>query len=204
MRDDTGFIICGTCGDLFQTEPSEGFPTPQRCGCDRKEADDPKWERHDFNEHLHLCRCCRAETCHSGSRWSQWFCDECRLRVIALNRAVGRYVIPIGRHSIMAGVAIHGPAVADADAREVDRLLAGFHAGITGLIGGIDRLWEASTTRSDELRAGLGFEASQDVPLHVWLAAWEVEVERHPACWGKLASFRALVRAFGDQAAPDV
>jgi hypothetical protein len=197
MRDDAGFIVCGTCGDLFQTEPSEGIETPQRCGCDRKEADDPRWEHHDFNEHLHLCRCCRAQACHSGSRWSQWFCDECRLRVIALNRAVGRYLIPIGRHSIMAGVGIHGPAVADADAREVERLLAGFHAGITGLIGGIDRLWDASTKRSDELRAALGFGSHEHVPLPTWIRAWEAAAELDPDRWSKVASFRALVRAFG-------
>jgi hypothetical protein len=51
-----------------------------------------------------LCRCCALELVPSGSRWSRFFCSECHERVVALNQAAHRCVIPIGRHSIMNGI----------------------------------------------------------------------------------------------------
>jgi hypothetical protein len=44
----------------------------------------------------------------SGSRWSPFFCRPCQERVRALNHAVGRLVIPVGRRSMMNGIAAGG------------------------------------------------------------------------------------------------
>jgi len=73
------FRICTTCYEPYGTEAQQGFPTPQRCRCDK--TDESTWPRFDFNEHVHLCRCCRAVALDSGSRWSVWFCKPCKDRV---------------------------------------------------------------------------------------------------------------------------
>ena len=86
------FLLCGTCHELFEQEPQAGFPSAQRCRC--HPSDEPTWPRFDFNEHLHLCECCRLDPLRSGSRWSVWFCDECKARVRDLNHRLGRYVDP--------------------------------------------------------------------------------------------------------------
>src|SRR6202023_1828829 len=44
------------------------------------------------------------EVIHSGSRWSTFCCDDCRIAVFALNDRLDRggwVSLPIGRHSLM-------------------------------------------------------------------------------------------------------
>jgi hypothetical protein len=60
--------------------------------------------RGDLSITAELCRCCAIELIGSGSRWSSFYCEECKDRVFALNRAARRCVIPVGRHSLMNGV----------------------------------------------------------------------------------------------------
>ncbi|MFC1660795.1 hypothetical protein ACFL3S_04905 [Gemmatimonadota bacterium] len=50
-----------------------------------------------------LCYCCGQVLLRSGSRWSVWFCKECKEQVGLLHGRLGRYVIPIGRYSLHAG-----------------------------------------------------------------------------------------------------
>ncbi len=116
--DDTGLIfrdfdcrdvgVCNTCGDLFGPCREVGVSgdrtrqLEQLCACENGRKDQPKWERFDFNEVITLCRCCRGVVLQSGSRWSVWFCDQCKQRVQAVNDICESYVIPIGRHTIMA------------------------------------------------------------------------------------------------------
>jgi hypothetical protein len=104
MGKDThpNFMLCGTCHGLYEDKPQPGFATPQRCACSR--TDEPTWPRYDFNEHIHLCECCRLVPLRSGSRWSVWFCEECKARVRNLkqhHRAVRdpyRSALADGRH----------------------------------------------------------------------------------------------------------
>ncbi len=65
----------------------------QRCACEPKEP-----------PAIELCRGCAAATIPSGSKWSVLFCDACKERVVAYNRAAGGCAIPIGRHSLMNGI----------------------------------------------------------------------------------------------------
>jgi hypothetical protein len=58
----------------------------------------------DLSNKTELCRCCALYLIPSRSRWSSFFCPECKERVFELNRRAGRCVIPVGRHSIMNGV----------------------------------------------------------------------------------------------------
>lgn len=76
--------ICRRCSYLYDTVDHR---CRQACSWDRK-GQEP-WPNSDFNEHTCLCRCCVSEPLRSGSRWSVWFCDECKARVIALNKLVG-------------------------------------------------------------------------------------------------------------------
>jgi len=106
--------ICTTCFDL--RGPFRGWVNP--CDCDLAVLR-ARGERHprfgDLVISAQLCQCCTLEVLASGSRFSPWFCDDCRPRIVERNRAVGICVVPIGRHSIMNGVALSGTDAGDAD-----------------------------------------------------------------------------------------
>jgi hypothetical protein len=58
----------------------------------------------DLSTTTELCRCCALSLIPSRSRWSSFFCPECKERVFELNHRAGRCVIPVGRHTLMNGV----------------------------------------------------------------------------------------------------
>ena len=87
----------GTRYGLYETERPDGME--QRCRCVTR--DEKTWHGFDFNERASLCLCCGMETLPSGSRWSPYFCRECQWLAIGASRGVGRWVFPIGRHSLM-------------------------------------------------------------------------------------------------------
>ena len=92
--------ICRTCYKVFGPWSEYGSEFEHGCDCNR--FDQPRWEIGDYNERTTLCYGCGIELLKSGTRWSIWFCDFCKARTIKLNDLCGRYVIPVGRHSIMA------------------------------------------------------------------------------------------------------
>lgn len=97
-------VICGQCGDVVGPEEvSSGAEALRvqagRCP-DHRIPEQPKWAGHDFNRFLDLCHCCGTVPMMSGSRWCTWFCPPCREQVDLLNQRLGRYAIPIGRHSV--------------------------------------------------------------------------------------------------------
>lgn len=92
-----------------------------------KEINQAKWDRHDFNEKVTLCYCCGQELLRSGSRWSVWFCEECKRKVIELNSQFQRTIIPIGRHSLMSGFVIghdklHNPEAVEMFLTKVNKM----------------------------------------------------------------------------------
>lgn len=147
-----GMRICPSCYSLFGECEK---PTPQRCRCDRPH-DDVTWPNHDFNLAVELCRCCGTELLQSGSRWSVWFCRECKEQVGLLNGRFGRCVVPIGRHSFHAGYMLN------ADDLERPGEIVAFAEGMTGLFGAMKILeeWAGVVVRRnvDEL----GLESSAD------------------------------------------
>jgi len=109
--------------DCALYKPKEWRRFHQRCGCEGSDEDPwglwPRTGAHfDFNCYLELCRCCCVEPIRSGSRWSLFFCEECKARVFALNRALGRWVVPIGRHSAMHGILVRGDEAVDPQVAE--------------------------------------------------------------------------------------
>ena len=94
----------GPCFDTFSR-----IERTQRCACEPEEL---RWKAYDYNRAIELCRCCGADTVKSGSRWSPFFCETCRVHVDRHNRVAGSTVIPVGRHTIMNGLLLDGDAAA--------------------------------------------------------------------------------------------
>jgi hypothetical protein len=188
------FRLCGICHELYEPVPAPGFPTPQRCRC--RPSDKPTWPRFDYNEHLRLCECCRLEPLKSGSRWSVWFCEECKGRVLSFNHLLGRYAIPIGRHSMMGGISLHGPELASADDERLNELIDRFADVSQGLWDAMDRLREFAADRTVVLARGAGLVPERDIRLTMWLQRLGRVAQAEPLEFGKEGSFEALVRWF--------
>jgi hypothetical protein len=131
----------------------------------------------------------------SGSRWSVWFCAACKDRVVELNSAVGRAVIPIGRHSMMSGVSIEGRRYRRAGRRKQRTMVESFSVALDDLTGGMDRLHAFARERSIELRDGLGLGEHDDVPLVEWLTRVRAAGASQTSTFGKEASFERLMRS---------
>jgi len=92
------FTVCLVCAGLAGCPP-ENERAPQVCKCIREEQ--PRWPGADFNEHATLCWCCLLELIPSGSRWSSFYCDDCRELAREYNEVAGRVVFYQGRHGWM-------------------------------------------------------------------------------------------------------
>ena len=125
--------LCREClvlrGPFFDSH--NGCDRVQRCGCEPRE---PLWNAFDYNCAAELCRCCASRVIRCGSKWSVFFCEACKPHVVAYNGAAGWTVIPIGRHSIMNGVALNTWSARKGRARRT------FARGLSEVVDGIGRL----------------------------------------------------------------
>jgi len=107
--------VCGTCfelrGPFVWRLKGQEYPHVQECACERNrhaEGERPeRWRGFDFNMVAELCQGCGCQVLDSGSRFSVSFCGECKQHAVDLHAEVGRWVVPIGWHSIMHGVSLH-------------------------------------------------------------------------------------------------
>ncbi|MFC1820100.1 hypothetical protein ACFLZG_03320, partial [Thermodesulfobacteriota bacterium] len=99
----------------------------------------------------------------SGSRFSVWFCKECKARVMELNTRFQQAIVPIGRHSIMAGYTLSG-----ADMKE-DGKIEEFIENWTGLVNRMDILHSWRNYRMRENLKDAGFK--EDTSLLKYLEA---------------------------------
>ena len=104
-EDYTNIKICSVCYKLYGVGFQNSRKFDQKCACQPR---DTKWEGFDFNEAVTLCHCCGKEVLKSGSKWSVWFCGECRGKIGEINSRFQQTPLPIGRHSIMSGVMLKG------------------------------------------------------------------------------------------------
>jgi hypothetical protein len=143
-----------------------------------------RWPGFDFPKAAELCYCCGAEVLNSGSRWSVWFCNECKEHVRLLHQRHRRDLIPIGRHSLMNGFGLTGSAAQDQVA------VKQFTLRVSGLFDRMDLLtsW-ASTIVAENVRTR-GFEEGTDVPLMKYMDA----IVRHPV--DKTNAFERLCAYF--------
>jgi hypothetical protein len=106
--------VCRHHGGVYDPAPHPVSGQQQLChGRDTQE----KWPHFDFNEWVHLCESCLQDTAASGSRFSPFFCETCRVLVKHHAPAV-----PIGRHTLMNGGAL--PPQVDVVYRRMNQLVA--------------------------------------------------------------------------------
>ena len=137
--------VCTGSGDLFGPvgRGDNAATWEQRC----RLSDDPytgePWHEPrtslpeppgDFPTTVELCYGCASALIPSGSRFSSFFCRECHTAVRKLAESAGFAVIPLGRHTLMNGIALQGTT-----AREPKRVAA-FTAAAENLFSRIDRL----------------------------------------------------------------
>ena len=140
--------VCIECGRVYGPVTSEYH---QQCNCVPKEKIQEKWSGYDFNEEITLCYCCGQESLESGSRWSVWFCRECKEKVVKFNTLFQETVIPIGRHSLMSGYCLNRDALYDSEK------ISAFLSVVKRLSGRMDVLLEWSAIVIRENITALGY-----------------------------------------------
>lgn len=137
--------ICAGSASLFGALGYDGGPLihEQRCryvSCPYREG---SWHRPrtalrepygDFLEAIELCYCCASVVIASGSKFSSFFCGDCRTAVSRLRDALGIAAIPFGRHSLMNGASLSGAGARD------PRQLNAFASAVQRSFNRIDRL----------------------------------------------------------------
>lgn len=189
MLEDRGYTddhrylqVCRDCARLWEAETGgRDRPPAQQCTCS---GPPESWEGWDVAEWARLCDCCLGEVLQSGSRWSVWFCEDCKRRVMGLNAAIGMPLIPIGRHSLMHGITAHpdGPEI------QVEAFVEAM-SGLSGRMGTLGD-WK-------EHRLGAIFDAfglTSGVTLADYLEALEQADEPE---FDKETSFSRLAAWFG-------
>ena len=125
--DYEAMMVCATCFEIYgpwhyrekmlEITPDENFFQP--CACPTKKAEAKCPTSFDFNKVAELCYCCGQAVLKSGAKWSVWFCDECKERVVQFNTRYQRTIIPIGRHSLMSGVSLSAQDARDPEMIEI-------------------------------------------------------------------------------------
>lgn len=157
-------VICGTCREIRGDAVGRfGSRFHQPCSCEPGQEAGVPLAGYDFPTAAELCRCCATVLLESGSKFAVWFCGSCHALVREFNDDAGSYVIPIGRHSFMAGLGIQGRALGDGS---VARKFAVAMASWAGRIVWIEA-WAPTITRSNLTVLGLATEG--DVLLAEYL-----------------------------------
>jgi len=175
-----GASICPRCFGVRGLLTIASARYEQRCRCMERVGTAERWPGYDFNTYIELCRCCAIEPLKSGSRWSPFFCDECKERVINLNRQERRWVIPIGRHSMMHGELLSG------DEATIDEHAEEFASRVQGLFASGDHLDQWRRNRVRQNLATLDWAPGLEVPL-----AWYLSDARNRPI-SKATAFRGL------------
>ena len=182
--------ICTACLGLFDdVSLGQGDGERQRCTCSASKED--RWPGYDYNERARLCDCCGRYVLRSGSRWSVWFCEECKARVQALNEEMGFALIPIGRHSMMNGLGLRVEARSHDVARFTQRL-----GDLFSRIDLLGKTWKPAHLRGQLKRLEFLGAGHGAVPLSVYLDA-VAEEDRGSGVDLRLGAFGGLREVFG-------
>ncbi len=124
----------------------------------------------DVTDVLCLCECCGSEVLAVGTKWSVWFCEECRIRTIHTNRFLGHYCIPIGRHSLQSAAC--GTPLGFINGHEIiknPKKVRTIAKQLRGMFDQMDRLseWARLAVRENTRCIGLNQEESIPLPLYV-------------------------------------
>jgi hypothetical protein len=107
FEDLNSLRLCPQCLELFGKLRLDDTSTKkQECSCGKRAK--KKWNGYDFNRKYEICYCCGLEVIPSGSKWSSFYCRDCKDTISRLNNAVGQCVLPLSRHSMMNGFSLTG------------------------------------------------------------------------------------------------
>jgi len=107
IQDQHVCVPCGTLAGPAVRDDLGGAINIQ--GCRHLDTWPEDWPDRDLSQTAELCHCCGQILFRGGSRFSLFFCEGCRDRVLAFNAHARRYVIPVGRHSVHAGWSFSEP-----------------------------------------------------------------------------------------------
>jgi ADP-ribosylglycohydrolase len=138
-----------------------------------KEIKQEKWEGFDFNGIVMFCYCCGQEALKSGSRWSVFFCEDCKRKVMELNAQFQRAIIPIGRHSMMNGIALNNDGYKD------PKFVEQFWTKANNMFANIEKLSKWTAQRLSNNFKVLGYD--DDVFLNDYLKKVAVAVDKSGA-----------------------
>lgn len=172
-------VPCGGIRGPLQT-PNRAWthlPVPwQSC---RDEDEPEEWEGVDVSRQIDLCIVCFRATAGGISRWARLACANCWEVNESVGARWGFRPFPLGRHSIMNGIAVRNGLSEEERAAATWRL-AEFARGDTDL-----RAWRVSEYR----RLAARYDPLADVPLADWQRDWPPSKE---------ASVDAFARLLGD------
>jgi hypothetical protein len=181
--DVSAFVVCRTCGQLRgPLVARDGERREQRCTCTRGEREET-WPRFDFNTAAELCQCCVREVIPSGSKFSSYFCNTCRKRVLALDQSVALALIPLGRHSVMNSIALPGAQATDRAA--VER----FTSRLLDFFARDERLSEWRTERARDVLAHI--PGGDPVPVEDYLRVARRRIKTKQAAFDGLVDWFA-------------
>ena len=164
------FFVCGECGELRERPDGQLPAVRQLCACEERELRAagargiPRWPGYDFNLQAELCRLCASEVLRSGHRFCVWFCRPCLVASRNANERLGRYLIPVGRHSVHAGVLVNPRQARHTVTRQVTDVM-GYMTDLAGWMDALER-WRAARVADLLTREGMASPA----PLIDYLA----------------------------------
>jgi hypothetical protein len=184
-------MFCANCFEIYgpwhYKETSLANPKDeiffQTCACPSQKGEAKCPTGFDFNKIAELCYCCGQEVLKSGSKWSVWFCDECKERVVQFNIQYQWTIIPIGRHTIMAGYSL------DQSDFNNPEMIKAFTENMNSLFRRINCLTEWKKLILAENFKSLGY--TKDIPLRDYLVESKKLTEK--------STFFLLLRDFFEQ-----
>ena len=168
MGKDThpNFMLCGTCHGLYEDKPQPAFATPNLRMLKDRRAEVAALRLQRTSPPL---RVLQTRAAAERAALVRLVLQECKARVRNLNSITGRYVIPIGRHSLMGGIGIEGSELVGADNRRFNELVDGFADQMGGWDDSIDHLQAFAARRTVFLTDAVGLDATRDLQLDTWL-----------------------------------
>ena len=115
------------------------------------------WPGNDFNTSVEFCHCCSKALINTGSKFSSFYCDDCRKLVVEYNNQDGSVLIAMGRHSFMNGIKLGIPFSKKEETQ--------FTSNLNTFFKSVDLVQEWQKLSLFENLHDLGFRFTNDIAL---------------------------------------